>query len=159
MRINNITFKNVIAFIQGNIRYKLYYSRFRFLIPTHILQQIRWRIKVMDRDCYQNGSCKLCGCKTTALQMADKTCEGKCYPIMMSKKEWVFLLKWVALNHEDLKPIFKTLGSYESYFNYCLENEADRDTKRTILMLIAKEVKDGKLGKNRNKSGRTLKGK
>ena len=159
MRINNITFKNVVAFIQGNIRYKLYYSRFRFLIPTHILQQIRWRIKVMDRDCYQNGSCKLCGCKTTALQMADKTCEGKCYPVMMSKKEWVFLLKWVALNHEDLRPIFKALGKNEVYFEYCLETELDIETKRLMLRLISEEIKDGKLGKNRNKSGRTPKGK
>jgi hypothetical protein len=42
----------------------------------------------MDKECYENGSCKMCGCNTTALQMADKACPKPCYPKMMGKKEW-----------------------------------------------------------------------
>lgn len=82
------TIKNIISYIQGNIRYKLYYSKFSFLIPRHIREQIEYRIYKMDRECYNQGSCKMCGCKTTALQMANKQCDKPCYPKMMNRREW-----------------------------------------------------------------------
>lgn len=73
----------------GNIRYQLYYdSRFKWLIRKHIREQIAWRIEVMNPLCYSQGSCIACGCKTTALQMCNKSCEAECYPPMKSKKEW-----------------------------------------------------------------------
>lgn len=80
--------KNIIAYIQGNIRYKLFYSNFSFLIRKHIFEQIKWRISIMDKDCYKKGSCKMCGCMTTALQMANKSCDKPCYPPMMNVKVW-----------------------------------------------------------------------
>lgn len=84
-----ITIKNIYAYLQGTFRYKLYYSSFfKFLIRTHILEQIDSRILSMDRECFSAGQCKLCGCNTTALQMANKTCDGNCYPEMLSKKDW-----------------------------------------------------------------------
>lgn len=90
MKINNI-----FAYIQGNIRYHLYYSKhFKFLIRKHIREQIEYRINSMNRECYSNGSCIKCGCSTTHLQMADKKCEGSCYPIMISNKGvWEFWKK------------------------------------------------------------------
>ncbi len=75
-------------FLQGNIRYKIYYSPLRCFIRKHVLQQINFRIKVMKKECYASGSCVECGCKTTALQMCSKACEGGCYPPMMNKKDW-----------------------------------------------------------------------
>ena len=90
MKKAKITLNNIIAYFQGTIRYKFYYSKYSFLIPKHIKEQIDFRIQVMDRECYSQGSCKLCGCRTTALQMANKTCEGNCYPIIMGIKEWKF---------------------------------------------------------------------
>ena len=84
------TLKNIIAYIQGNLRYKLFYSNFAFLIRPHIREQIEVRINSMDPICYGNGECKLCGCQTTHLQMADKACDKPCYPKMMSKKQWKF---------------------------------------------------------------------
>ena len=42
----------------------------------------------MDPECYEEGYCKMCGCNTTALQMADKPCNKPCYPKMMGKKDW-----------------------------------------------------------------------
>lgn len=84
---------DIFAYIQGNIRYKFYYGKLNFLLYKHIKQQISFRILVMDKECYNNGSCKICGCKTTALQMADKTCDKPCYPKMMSKKEWKSFIK------------------------------------------------------------------
>jgi len=42
----------------------------------------------MDMICYAEGSCKMCGCKTTALQMCDKACNNPCYPPMLDKETW-----------------------------------------------------------------------
>jgi hypothetical protein len=42
----------------------------------------------MDKNCFYNGSCHMCGCETTALQMANKSCKKPCYPAMMNRKEW-----------------------------------------------------------------------
>ena len=42
----------------------------------------------MERGCYTSGSCMLCGCSTTALQMARKSCDKPCYPPMMSRSKW-----------------------------------------------------------------------
>ena len=82
--------ENILAYIQGNLRYKLFYSNFAFLIRPHIREQIEARIRSMDQECYNAGECKMCGCQTTALQMANKACDKPCYPSMMSKKQWNF---------------------------------------------------------------------
>ncbi len=83
------TVSNIKAYLVGTIRSKFYYSIwFGWLIRTHIRAQIHHRIKVMKPVCYWSGSCVECGCTTPALQMADKTCDGACYPEMMTKKEW-----------------------------------------------------------------------
>ena len=87
------TLKNIIAYIQGNLRYKLFYSNFAFLIRPHIREQIEVRINSMDPICYSNGECKMCGCQTTALQMANKACDKPCYPSMLSKKKWNWFKK------------------------------------------------------------------
>lgn len=86
------TIKNIYAFITGSIRYKLYYSKYRKLIRSHILSQIDFRISVMEQACYNAGSCKMCGCTTTALQMASKSCDKPCYPPFMSAKKWAELI-------------------------------------------------------------------
>lgn len=81
--------KDVFYYLQGKTRYKLFYSkRFSFLIPFYIRDQISFRILVMDEQCYNSGSCKLCGCETTALQMANKPCDKPCYPEIMRKSDW-----------------------------------------------------------------------
>lgn len=80
--------KDVIHYLVGNYRYKLYYSKYQFLLKKHIREQITERISVMNRECYYQGSCIMCGCETTALQMCNKSCEGNCYPPMMSRCKW-----------------------------------------------------------------------
>ena len=45
-------------------------------------------MSVIDPECYEEGYCKMCGCNTTALQMANKPCNKPCYPKMMSKQDW-----------------------------------------------------------------------
>ena len=76
------------AYFTGHIRYSIYYSRFQYLIRKHIKEQIDWRIIVMEQECYDQGSCQICGCTTTALQMANKSCDKPCYPPLMSKRDF-----------------------------------------------------------------------
>lgn len=92
------TLRNIFAYLQGNLRYRFYYSKyFKFLIRSHIREQIEYRINSMDRECYSQGYCKICGCQTTHLQMADKACDKPCYPKMMKKKQWKNFKKQRAL--------------------------------------------------------------
>jgi hypothetical protein len=89
------TIRNMFAFIQGNIRYHIYYKYkwLKWIVPDYIWDQIRFRLLVMDQECYDLGQCKKCGCETTKLQFANKSCDGKCYPPIMSKKQWNEFMK------------------------------------------------------------------
>ena len=86
-----LSYKNIKAWLQGNLRYFLYYTSLKFLIRRHIREQIDARIKSMNQTCYNQGSCIKCGCLTTQLQMANKECEGNCYPVMQNKTNWKLL--------------------------------------------------------------------
>ena len=84
-----VNWANIKAYIQGHVREWLFYSKhFSWLLPLHIFEQINYRIFVMNKECYTNGECIHCGCSTPALKMADKTCKGKCYPVMMDATDW-----------------------------------------------------------------------
>lgn len=83
-----ITYKDVWYYTQGNFRYKLYYSKLKFLIPLYLREQIEMRLATMNKECYNSGQCIECGCNTPALQMCNKSCDGDCYPPMVTKKEW-----------------------------------------------------------------------
>ena len=91
--------KKIISWFQGWSRYFLYYSKeiikidLSWLIRKHIREQIEVRINSMNRECYNSGSCIKCGCATTALQMANKACEGDCYPSMLNKSIWKGLME------------------------------------------------------------------
>ena len=87
--------ENILAYIQGNLRYKLFYSKFAFLIRPHIREQIQVRINSMDKECYNAGECKLCGCQTTHLQMANKACDKPCYPRMLPRREWKIIKRGI----------------------------------------------------------------
>lgn len=90
-----VTMTNVISYIIGNLRYKIYYSSwFSFLMRKHIKEQIDFRIDHMEIECYNSGSCQMCGCSTTALQMANKSCHKPCYPEMMDADEWESFSKY-----------------------------------------------------------------
>lgn len=92
---------NVIAYITGKLRYILYYSRFRFLIRTHIQEQIDLRVKYMNKECYENGECVICGCQTIALQMAKKACDKPCYFPMVRRHEWKWFKSGNSLHFDD----------------------------------------------------------
>jgi len=93
-----INIKNIYYYLQGNLRYWLYYNHPGFL-SKHIFDQIWTRINSMDKECYKAGQCKMCGCQTTALQMSNKACDKPCYPRMLDENEWWHLNK-VGFFHE-----------------------------------------------------------
>lgn len=116
------TLKNIWSYIQGNIRYRLYYSKkiygidLSWLLPKWLKDQIELRIDSMDRECYNNGSCKICGCKTTELQFADKACDKPCYPFMLSKKQW-YIFCDTGLVFDDKTNMFwqKRVGKFRLF--------------------------------------------
>lgn len=86
--------KKIKNYIVGWTRYKIYYSKELYnislsrFIRQHIREQFEARINSMHLTCYVEGQCIKCGCATTALQMANESCKGFCYPRFLSKKEW-----------------------------------------------------------------------
>lgn len=89
----------MINYLVGNYRYLLYYSNtLKFLLRDHIVFQIDTRIHSMNAECYNSGQCKICKCRTTALQMCNAACLGKCYPKMLSK---YVLNKMIMSGHHD----------------------------------------------------------
>lgn len=88
---SQVSARDVLYFVQGQFRYLLYYSSNKVLyslMRNHIREQIRYRIRIMNSTCYNSGSCIYCGCATTALQMASKTCDGGEYPPMVNSTTW-----------------------------------------------------------------------
>lgn len=83
--------KNIVAYIQGKLRDKVYNTKLEFLISKHIREQIDARLESMEPKCYLEGQCIICGCETIALQMANKACDKPCYPPMLDKETWSHL--------------------------------------------------------------------
>ena len=142
-----VKIKDVLYFLQGTIRYKLYYSKLRFLIRGFIFNQISWRIMVMDTECLDKGFCKKCGCKTTALQMCNKSCEGNCYPEMMNEIQWrhfktfttntVFLFNMKNTNNVEIKKyIFRKLTGNKDFMEAKTDCFRDRQIRYEIMKNI-----------------------
>ena len=77
----------MIDYLVGNYRYFCYTS-VPFLLRKHIKEQYEWRLTQSNPKCLDNGECIMCGCKTPNLMMANRSCEDRCYPEMLNKKEW-----------------------------------------------------------------------
>lgn len=58
----------------------------------HIKNQFIWRLAAMNPKCLDNGECIMCGCKTPQLQLANRICEGNCYPPLVDKKTFELIL-------------------------------------------------------------------
>lgn len=84
-----LTIKNIRAYIEGNLRYTIYNSWFKFLLPKSIREQVVMRLASTKTECINKGYCVECGCSIPALQLANKTCSGDCYPEMLNRKKWM----------------------------------------------------------------------
>lgn len=97
-----INIKDILAYVTGNFRHSLYYTKLNFLIPKHIRKQIEIRLNSMNPKCYSEGACLKCGCVTPALQMANKPCEGMCYPKMVNKH---FFKAWMEIGFAKIEQV------------------------------------------------------
>ena len=102
-----INLLNIKSYLVGNFRYACYDNSWSVLIRKHILEQIKWRIEIMNPVCYEQGSCELCGCSTTALQMANKACDKPCYPTMMNTFSWKLFKKGSLYMDKNLDVVWK----------------------------------------------------
>lgn len=125
MNKNNLTLKNIHAYLQGNLRYlaEQYGPEFIKAEP-HIREQIMFRIDISNPKCIESKSCVECGCTVPNLMYADKQCGGECYPEMMNKEQW-----------EDFKLSLRI---------YTLENKIDKvsypfDWRAITAMMTYKE--------------------
>lgn len=87
LRIINgqLTLEDIKSYIVGT--YRTLALKYGLPVRKHIKQQFQMRRK-LAAECEELGHCKVCGCKTPDLFMADKACEGGCYEPMMTKKQW-----------------------------------------------------------------------
>lgn len=93
MKAREITLSNVWAYLTGNIRFWLSRHRAtRWMVGEMTILQIIFRLFMMDDECYDNGQCKECGCKTINLQFASKRCKGDCYPELMRGRKFIKFL-------------------------------------------------------------------
>lgn len=86
-----ITIRNIFWFLQGNARYKLVNSPFKFLVAPYIRRQIKVREASAHEICQTLGACKECGCSIPQLQYADGECHAWCYPQMLNKEQFTEL--------------------------------------------------------------------
>ena len=92
MKLNQITPKNIKAFIEGYS--KLTYNKFIGL-PHHLQEQILYR-ESKCQDCVTTGhedngpnTCKECGCSIPGKWFVTKSCnDGKRFPDLMGKDAW-----------------------------------------------------------------------
>lgn len=98
IKLSQINIKNIWAYFQGNTRFYLNEicpSVYNIVVRKHIREQISARLICMNKYCRIEGYCIHCGCETPNLQYANKTCDGNCYPEMLSKKQW-YVMKQVG---------------------------------------------------------------
>lgn len=96
-----ITPRNILAVLQAYFRRAKVICGFN--LPTHTYEQIIWRrTQVMEKstECWESGSCVVCGCEILGKTMEDRACgvseseellaEGikPCFPAMMDKVNW-----------------------------------------------------------------------
>lgn len=86
----------------GNYRYKLWFSwYFKWLLRWHIREQIKFRLQYIPKECWESGSCVKCGCQVPHLQMANKVCEGICYPELMNSRQWSRFMIGSTIKQKD----------------------------------------------------------
>ena len=88
----NLLIEKVKYYIQGNINYWLYYSRFfGWLLPEHIREQIQYRMGGLDMACIEHDACVMnsCGCQLSKVIMSNKnTCTNCKFYKFKSWYDW-----------------------------------------------------------------------
>lgn len=86
MKVKKI--KNIYYYILGNILYRIDKTRLNILIPKHIKEQIKERLKQIKRECYKKGHCIYCSCEISKMIYTNKICDNKCYSSFLNRKKY-----------------------------------------------------------------------
>jgi hypothetical protein len=78
-----ITAQNIYNFIEGNIRLKT-----KSIQPSHIKEQIAFRLLKCKDDCTKKGKCIACGCDFPDRVYSSESCNPDRFPNFMSGLEW-----------------------------------------------------------------------
>ena len=78
-----ITLSNIYNFIEGNIRLKT-----KSIQPSHIKEQIAYRLIKCKNDCAKKGECIVCECDFPDRAYSTESCNKERFPDFMSKVEW-----------------------------------------------------------------------
>lgn len=78
-----ITLSNIYNFIEGNIRLKT-----KSIQPSHVKEQIAYRLLICKDDCDVKGECIICGCDFPDRAYSTESCNPNRFPNFMSKLEW-----------------------------------------------------------------------
>ena len=78
-----ITLSNIYNFIEGNIRLKT-----KSIQPSHIKEQIAYRLLKCKDDCAKIGHCIICGCDFPDRAYSTESCNTKRFPNFLSKVDW-----------------------------------------------------------------------
>lgn len=81
-----INYKNVLSFLEGNAKY--YISKF-FGTPTHIQEQVKWRLTKCKDDCVPKNKCIKCGCPTDKKVFNKESCNPERHPDLMDAETWI----------------------------------------------------------------------
>ena len=78
-----ITAQNIYNFIEGNIRLKT-----KSIQPSHIKEQIAYRLLKCKDDCANQGNCIICTCPFPDRAYSTESCNTERFPDFMSKIDW-----------------------------------------------------------------------
>lgn len=84
MKLGDITWKNIKAFVEGNL--KMFGDRINVVDP-HIREQVEYRAYICKDTCKEK--CEVCGCSVPGKWYVKKSCnDGDKFPDLMGEKEW-----------------------------------------------------------------------
>lgn len=102
MELKDITPKNVINFVEGNILKGID----RMVgIPSHYKEQVIWR-SILCFECTQKGKCVVCGCKTPNMFYSPRKVD--------SKKRWGQFMNEEAWNKFKETEEYKKVATEEN---------------------------------------------
>ena len=109
-----ITLKNVLSFIEGNIKFQLDKLD---VLPKYYKEQVVWRMSFCKDSCLIEGKCEYCGCDAEKKLYVEESCnKGEKFPDLMTKEEWE---EYKKENNIDGEVLIKAVFKY--YEEACIE--------------------------------------
>lgn len=81
-----ITPGKIYQFLQGNLRWL---GDTLNTLPSHLKEQVIWRMSICKDDCVHYGRCKFCSCELPGKLYVTESCNsGERFPDLMTEEKW-----------------------------------------------------------------------